>query len=279
MSILQDLYVNKNGVETLLSKTADLFGLQFLDMAVSAPVITQNYITNPGLDGQIEAGTATFGARTVSVNFLFKGADLFDFELGCRSIHAFLFEREPYYIRSTLMPGFRYKVVAKQYDPTRINITDMTFTVDFDLPTGFREAWKETLEAPFTFDGEAWQVGMNLPTADDLSYVFSSNNFSVYNASDIVINPLNHHTLDIALTCTGAPTITNQTTGDKFTYNKIMTSSDALLLSGFDPYLNNVRCGRDTNHGVITLAKGWNQFAVTGCSNPVIAFNIRFLYH
>lgn len=278
MGILQDLYINKNGIETLLSETADLYGLQFLDMYVSAPVITQNYFTNPGMDGLIEAGTATFGMRTVSVNFLFKGNDLFDFELGCKAIHAFLFEREAYYIRSTLMPGFRYKVVAKPYDPTRINMTDMTFAVEFDLPTGFREAFKETLEAPFTFDAEAWQMGMNLPT-DDLSYVFNTAQFSVYNASDIEINPLKHHLMDIALTCVGMPTITNLTTGDVFTLNRAMTASDALLLSGFDPYLNNVRCGRDTNHGVITLAKGWNQFAISGCTNPVTAINTRFLYH
>lgn len=278
MGILQDLYINKNGVEIPLSETADLYGLRFLDMSVSAPSITQNYITNPGLDGQIEAGTATFGMRTVSVNFLFKGDDLFAFELGCKTIHSFLFEREAYYIRSTLMPGFRYKVVPKPYDPTRISMTDMTFTIDFDLPTGFREAYKTTLEAAFEYDSDAWQIGMNIPNDIDLNYVFNTTKFSVYNASDIDINPLKHQLLDIALTCVGTPTITNQTTGDVFTLNKAMTSSDTLLLSGFDPYLNNVRCGRDTNHGVITLAKGWNQFLITGCANPVTAINTRFLY-
>ncbi|WP_445505823.1 phage tail domain-containing protein [Niallia sp. 03091] len=278
MSILQDLYINKGDGEILLSEAADLKGLQFLDLSVSAPALTQNYITNPGLDGQLPSGKATYGPRTVSANFYFSGHDLFDFELACREIHRFFFEREAYYIRTTMMPGFRYLVMAKPYDPTRINITDMTFTIEFDLPSGFREAYKTTLEAPFTYDAESWQVGMNLPNVEDLSYVFNTLAFSVYNASDITINPLKHHLLDIALTCVGTPTIRNWTTGDIFHLDKEMTSSDALLLSGFDPYLNNQRCGRDTNHGVITLAPGWNNFSIASCSNPVIAFNIRFLY-
>ncbi|MDQ8092249.1 phage tail domain-containing protein [Bacillus amyloliquefaciens] len=278
MSILQDLIVEKNGKEQLLSETVDLRGLQFLDMTVSAPSITQNYLTNPGLDGQIEAGKAVYGARTVSANFLFKGRDLFDFELGCKAIHAFLFEREAYHIRTSLMPGIRYRVLAKPYETTRINMVDMSFTVEFDLPSGFREAVKTTLEAPFVFNDGSWQIGMNLPSDKELSYVFNTSEFSVLNASDITINPLKYNMLEIALTCVGKPVITNKTTGDVFKLNKEMNASDALLLDGFDPYLNNSRCGRDTNHGVITLAKGWNQFLITGCSNPVIAFNTRFLY-
>lgn len=56
MSILQDLIINKNGVEQALSKTVNMRGLRFLDMTVSAPSITPSYLTNPGLDGQIESG-------------------------------------------------------------------------------------------------------------------------------------------------------------------------------------------------------------------------------
>ncbi|MED4846273.1 phage tail domain-containing protein, partial [Bacillus atrophaeus] len=163
MSILQDLIINKNGVEQALSKTVNMRGLQFLDMTVSAPSITPTYLTNPGLDGQIESGTAVYGARTVSVNFLFKGKDLHDFELGCRAIHAFLFSREAFYIRSTLMPAMRYKVRAKPYEMTRLSLTDMTFTVEFDLPSGFREAFQTTQEADFSNDAATWPIGMNIP--------------------------------------------------------------------------------------------------------------------
>ncbi|MBL3628469.1 MULTISPECIES: phage tail domain-containing protein [Bacillus] len=278
MSILQDLIINKNGVEQALSKKVNMRGLQFLDMTVSAPSITPSYLTNPGLDGQIESGAAVYGARTVSVNFLFKGKDLHDFELGCRAIHAFLFSREAFYIRSTLMPAMRYKVRAKPYETTRLSLTDMTFTVEFDLPSGFREAFQTTQEADFSNDAAAWPIGMNIPLDQPLFYTFKTNSFSVYNASEIVLNPLKHHLLDITLTCTGTPTITNKTTGDVFKLNKKMAASDTLLLNGCYPFLNGNRCGRDTNHGVITLAEGWNDFVLTGCENPVISFNTRFLY-
>jgi hypothetical protein len=278
MFAVPGLYINKNGIEQLLSEVADLHGLHVLNVTPAAPQLTPTYYQNPGLDGQMPIGDAVYGLRTLSVDFYFEGQDVYDFEMACKAIHGFFFERFPYYIRSTLMPGFRYMVLPKPYDPTRLNIADFTFTIDFDMPTGLREAFQTTLEAPMTYDAEAWQLQMNLPVDQDLAYVFNASQFSVYNASDIVINPLKHHLLDIALTCVGTPTITNLDTSDSFTLNQAMSSSDALLLSGFDPYLNNTRCGRLTNHGVITLQKGWNRFSITGCSNPVTAFNTRFLY-
>ena len=76
--------------------------------------------------------------------------------MGCRAIHAFLFSREAFYIRSTLMPAMRYKVRAKPYETTRLSLTDMTFTVEFDLPSGFREAFQTTQEADFSNDAAAW---------------------------------------------------------------------------------------------------------------------------
>lgn len=274
MTGLADLYINKNGNEVLLSEVVDLQGLHLLDMTPAAPQLTPNYYTNPGLDGQIPIGEATYGLRTLSVNFFFEGTDLHAFELDCKTIHTFFFERFSYYIRSTALPGFRYLVFPKPYDPTRLNIDDMTFTIDFDMPTGLREAYKTTLEVP---DG-VWPQGMNIPDNQTLIYTFSSDAFSVFNASDIDINPLKHHLLDITLTGVGTPVISNLDTGDVFKLNQPMYSGDTLVLNGYDPYLDNARCGRLTNHGVIRLQKGWNRFTITGCTDPVISFNTRFLY-
>jgi hypothetical protein len=274
---MTDLYVNKDGTEVNLRDVADLQGLRFLGLTTSAPNLNNNYISNAGVDGNAIVGTSTFSMRTVTANFFFQGTDLYDFELACRSIWRFFYQREPYYIRSTAMPGIRYRVSPKPYDPSRINVITMTFSIEFDLISGFAESYGTTLDM-FTYDSELWQVGMNLPS-EDLQYVFSGvNQFSVYNASDIKIDPFQRHQLEIALTCVGTPTIQNLTTGDVFSMTTAMSSSDTLLIDGVDPYLNNVRCGRQTNHGVITLEKGWNQFSITGCYNPVIAFNFRFLY-
>ena len=275
--MMNDLYINKTGTEVNISDVDDLHGLHFLDLVVSAPQLTGNYLTNPGLDGETELAPGVFGPRTISANFYFEGADLTDFELAARAIWSYFFERYQYYIRSTQNPGIRYKVRPKPYDPTMLNYAEMTFTLGFDLPSGFGESLGITLDM-FSYDSELWQVGQNLPSDKDLQYVFTGSDFQIYNASDIDIDPRQHHELQIALTCSGTPKITNQTTGDTFQMTQSVLKSDVLLIDGAYPYLNNQRCGRQTNHGIITLSKGWNSIHIDNASNIDISFLFLFLY-
>lgn len=274
--IMVDFYVNKNGSEVNIKDVTSVQGLDFLDMKVSAPNLTGSYQATPGLDGELDLG-ATYGARTIQANFYFEGTDLYDFELACRSLWSFFFERDPYYIRSGFNPGIRYYVRPKPYDPSRISVSQMTFTIEFDLLSGFGESLGTTQD-PFTYDAELWQAGQHLPDGQDLSYTFTENNFSVYNAGDITIDPIQHHELKITITCDGKPIITNVSTGDMFSMNSDISKTDTLTIDGIYPYLNNVHCGRSTNHGIITLAKGWNQFSISGASNISISFLFRFLY-
>ena len=251
-----DLLVDKGDGWINIKDVVALSGLRFYGLTVQPPQLTGTYQTNPGRDGELDLGQSVFGPRTITATFYFKGQDLTDFELGCRDIWAYFYERDAYYIRSTLNPGIRYLVRAKPYDPSRLAVINLRFDLEFDLLSGFGESTGTTLDM-FTYDAELWQIGMHLPNGEDLQYVFNANNFRVYNASDIVIDPLQHHEFQIALTGSGTPTITNTTTGDVFKLTQAMTADDTLLIDGIYPYLNNNRCGRLTNHGILTLAKGW----------------------
>lgn len=277
MNILPELYINKSGTEIALSENVDLKGLHFLDLTVQSPQLTATYLTNAGLDGEIDVGEAIFGPRTVQANFYYEGTDIVDFELATHEIWKFFFQRDPYYIRSSLKPGIRYKVRPKPYDPTRLSVGSMTFTLEFDLPSGFGESLGTTLDM-FTYESDLWQIGQNLAVDRDLQYVFNTSSFSVFNASDIKIDPVQHHLLQIAMTCSGTPTIANKTTGDSFSMTSV-SKSDVLLIDGIYPYLNNVHCGRNTDHGIITLDPGWNEIEITGATNINISWLFRFLYY
>lgn len=267
------LKILKNGRE---SDQTELSGLHFLDCVISAPNLIAEYEVFQGVDGDQDNG-ARYGPRTVTANYYFETIDGFDYELACHEVWRAFFDKEPYYIIDSVNPGMKMLVRPKPFEFSRLNLMDMKFTIEFDLFKGFRESLL-TSASPKLFTEEAWQFGMNLLTADDLIYTHSTTRFLIYNPSDTVISPFQHHELDIALTCVGSPIIHNKTTGDNFEYNGRVEKSDVLLLTKVSRFLNDKPCGRETNHGVITLAKGWNEIEVTRCSNLTIAFNFSFLY-
>jgi hypothetical protein len=276
---MADLYVNKNGTWVNIKDEPSLQGLTFFGLTVQSPQPVTSYQTNPGVDGEIDPGNAGFGPRTIEARFFFAGEDLTDFELACRDIWSYFYERDPYCIRSSANPAIRYRVRAQPFDPNRIAVITMQFSIVFDLLSGFGESIGTTLDM-FTYEAGLWQYGMHLPNGRDLAYVFNTSSFKVYNASDIDINPMQHHELQIALTCEGTPTVTNKTTGDVFQMKQAVTKDDVLLLNGIYPYLNDNRCGRLTNHGIITLKrKAWNDIEITGVTNIDISWMFHFLYH
>ncbi|CAJ1187789.1 hypothetical protein [Companilactobacillus paralimentarius] len=72
--------------------------------------------------------------------------------------------------------------------------------------------------------------------------------------------------------------MTNKTTGETFTYNVVLSTNDELILDGVDPYLNGQPDGINSNHGTISLAKGDNEFEISGLTNSDIAFEFYFIY-
>ncbi|MBC1406107.1 phage tail family protein, partial [Listeria welshimeri] len=179
------------------------------------------------------------------------------------------------------LPARKYAVNTCDIELTRkaSNLADLTLT--FNCFKGFSESLY-TSTVPFEYSEEAWGIGLNLPEGDNLQYVFSDEAiFNIYNPSDMRINP-RFHPLSIALTCdsvTGQNVrIYNRTNGTLFELKKTIKKADVLLLDGVYPYLNDARCGIDTNHGLITLERGWNRVQIINATNTTIAFDFPFYY-
>ncbi|MBF2387850.1 phage tail family protein [Listeria welshimeri] len=271
---MSDLFLEIAGENYSLSKQFP--GIYVQEVGRQGPQMNVNSSEISGVDGVIP-GNVSFSPFVFSVQCNLQALDIPDYHLAVKEIYEFIFQREKYYIWSDMMPGIRYAVYPKPFDFNRETDRIALLTLEFIVYKGYAESRGTTLD-PLTFEANKWQIGMNIRNSENSAYIFNSNKFRLYNASSENINPLMHHELDIALTAVGNLIIDNLTTGDSFQYNKSLKKTDVLLLTGVYPYVNDVRCGKNTNHGVITLAKGWNEFEIKGVTNINVAFNFSFIY-
>lgn len=150
-------------------------------------------------------------------------------------------------------------------------------TVDlvFTNPSGMAQSLVRSDKLPDDLDSLGF--GMNLP-ARPLSYVGTSNQFNIYNPSDVAIDPyVNHHDLVITVKGSGAFTLTNQTNGTSIKLNKAMANSDTFVLNGVIPTLNG-STDVDTDFGHIELERGDNDIRLSGLSSANVTFSFPFLY-
>lgn len=271
---METLYIEKlNGDKTAIT---EINGCLLLTINDPGPQPVTAYAQNEGLDGQ-EDGATTFGLRVIQANFSLKGVDKVDYTLATQEVWRKLFSRDPFYISWSRMPGMRYLVHTRPFQFTKLNAWTASFTVEFEAFRGLRESIGTTLD-PFNYDSELWQLGQNLPSEDDLQYIFTSSRFNIYNASDVAIDPEKKHLLQIALTCDGTPTIINHTNESKIAFNQFVSKSDVILIDGIYPYINSVHAGRKTDHGVLRLEKGMNDIEILGASNILISWLLRYLF-
>ncbi|MCV2520644.1 phage tail family protein, partial [Melissococcus plutonius] len=160
---------------------------------------------------------------------------------------------------------------------TSIHYTQKTFSIDFLNPKG----WRESI---FYCDDKAMQeqytgFSMGFPFDKDIGYQFTSNSFSVFNASDTEINPLKQrHDFQLIFKGAGSPKIENKTTNTRVTYKGKLTNNDQLIINGVQVLKNGNNVGRDTDFGNIVLAKGWNDFVLSNCTVRQVRFHFPFLY-
>lgn len=274
---------------TLLVKTRDepefevrdYRGLTFLQMDVNAPQTQPNFINLQGVDGSFQQGPILLGARTATINFFMEADDGIDFNTKLHEVWSMFYSRQLVRLRQSDMPGICVYGIVKPFEVTHYSRFDKSFSIQFDLPSGYRYSVLRSTEFPLNVDDNLQDgvgIGMNLPM-EKLEYTHSNGEFKIYNPSDFDIQPYEQrHDLNIIFKGTGSPTLENKDTGDIFSYNKALTANDSLVLNGVHPLLNGNPCEIDTNHGDIQLVrKSWNNFSLTGFTGTV-TFDFPFLY-
>lgn len=250
-------------------------GVVCSDFIIDAPDTKHYQETIDGRDGFIDMGTDYLG-RTMSANCTMMATDDDDYALLRNEVFRIFDSRQPFYIIVDAEKGKHW--LAKyngKYSMARAADWGQ-FTIPFISSSAYAESIGTTLDNK-TFDAQVWQTGDG-QTLDDTMYTQTTTSFQIYNASDgETIDPRD---MPLTITYTGASTnltITNTTTGDEWQYTGSTVSTDVLKLDGIRSLKNGVSVFSDTNHKLITLEPGWNDFTLSGTSGSFsISFDFSF---
>lgn len=256
---------------------AQTTGFQCLSLKRTAPNLTVNYQEFAGSNGSRETDSA-FRSFNLEAEFFLEYGSAFNYQLKETELFSFLFDDDSYYLFSDLEPGKRYHVRPSGVTTKEQGTSYIIYTVTFNVFKGCSESLATTL-SDFSLTDD-WQFSQGA-VAEDYSYSQTVSRFTIYNGGDFAIDPREN---DLILTLEGESdgnaTVFNQTTGDRFIYYKPLSTSlgQTLAIDTIYPKLNGVTCGIDTNHGLITLAKGLNEIEIQNVSRVKTTWDFRFLY-
>jgi Phage tail protein len=253
----------------------DDFGVIVRSLQIPSPTPIVNYEKIDGRPGDIRIGKQ-FGARTIRAVCSMFAFDTIDFPLLRNDLYRIFMGHEQIYLIADAEPKKRWKVdVTANFMPERLG-TYGTFDIQFTAPMGFSESIGTTLD-PFTFESGLWQVGGGV-TLSENDYSHDTATFSIFNASNgITINP---RFIPLKIKYQGDSSelsITNNTTGDVWSYNGFTLSGDTILIDGVRSTKNGLNIFSNTNKKLISLAPGENSFTLLGAVNPfTISFEFRY---
>ncbi|GEP80675.1 phage tail domain-containing protein [Staphylococcus carnosus] len=260
-------------------KLTDTPNLLFLDHTEEDVEVNANTTEINGTDGVL-MGPTSFGPFNLVLNFSFKGLDTKDLKLYKQKIRNILYQREPYYVWHSDVPGKKYAVYCDSNDNDDLTNSFATFEVTFVVFKGYSESLKDTSQ--FSLSSGDWQFEAGVLSDDEVKYTHDTTAFKIYNGSSDTINPLLRHKLKVLINL-NAPKgfkIKNTTTGDVFEYKKAIKSNQRLTLDGVHPFINNKRVGIDTNWQWLTLDEGFNDIEIIGenISNVQTQWVFPFIY-
>ena len=256
----------------------DIEGLTFLDAREDDVELKVNSVEVQGTDG-VMLGPTSFGPFKLILRLFYRGVDIKDYKLIKQKLRGMLFKRTPFYIVHSDMPGKKYAVYCEENAITDIGHKYGEFEISFNVYKGYSESLYDTDQ--FSLMSDNWQFESGLVPDDTISYNHTRTNFEIFNGSSDTINPRMRHRLKIyiRLNAKNGFRLVNKTTGDVFEYKREIDINTPLTLEGGYPFLHvntsKIRCGRSTNHGIITLAPGYNKFEIWGNVSDV---NIKFIF-
>lgn len=255
------------------------YSLKLLKYYIPSVSMEHQSSTVDGSDGNVFIGTR-FSGRTITAKFMYKAFDYHDYKLFVADINALFARKEYFYIIFNAEPGKRWKVrLAESYSPNELLRKVGELEIKFVCENIYAESVATTNDLK-EWDVDKWQWGMGIDWDEDLTFAYSSNNFTIKNYGNVSIDPRQHE-LEIILigSFSNGVTITNRTTGDIYKYNgSVNGNTDTLVLKGIQSFKNGVSVFKQTNKKLLSLAVGENNFQITGGTVYSIAFNFRFLY-
>lgn len=209
--------------------------------------------------------STTYNSRELKFELIYDGVDETDAMLAWEAAQRFLVSRDAYWITFSNWLNRMYYGKAKLAAPTYSNEKCWTCEVTFTDFIGLSRSIGTTLDYP----DQVWGVNSNLPENIDLQYKFTTNDFSVYNLSDVVIDPeWRGHPFKLTLQgeSNGNLKITNKAGGSIY---KKSAFNGTFVLDGVNPECNGQGCLLDTDCGLIALVMGKNDFHIDNFSGTI----------
>lgn len=226
-----------------------------------------------GRDGHVDIET-TYEGRSLRAFFKLKGNDVTEYLQFRNAVHKLFDGKSYFYVTDQNEPTRRWKVKsATRFDLERINPSTGKFELELISVSPFSESVFSTLNTDNRYGYS------QVSTSEPAEYVFTTTSFSVWNDGDVTIDP---RVAPLKIEFTGASTnlsIQNVTTGEEWSYTGTTIANDVIVLNGIRSLKNDGSIFGDTNRKVLTLSPGWNDFIITGASDPFeISFDFRFYY-
>ena len=257
----------------------DFENFMYLDYVENDVQINTNTIEVNGVDGVL-TGASTFAPFELELRFMFSGVDIHDYHLFKHKLRQIIYQREPYYVWHSDMPGKKYAVLPSATEIEDLYSRNGEISITFTVFKGYSESLFPTDRLDLM--NEHWDFSNGLIVDEDIKYSHSTNDFKIYNGSSDTITPIQRHYIKIKMNI-DAPNgfvLKNNTDGTEFEYTKAIKAKDNLILNGAHPFLNDKNCGIDTNWDFISLSPGMNNFKVIGDGVKVqeISFSFNFIY-
>lgn len=261
------IIIDNNGLESNLVD----YGIHTLSFQPFSPQPRTNDEVIEGREGIIHLNTV-LDARTIQASFFMTSQS--DFHFSRNQVFQLFDGKTMFYLIDDNEPHKRWYVkTVSAFIVERIGATDGEFSIDFISPSPYAESVSSTLNPSAVM--QVKQENFNDPP---VQYEFSTANFSIWNDGDVSVNPRQQ---DLTITFTGASTnlsIKNVTTGDEWALTGDTIAGDVIKLDGIRSTKNNVSVFGDTNRQLLTLARGRNNFEITGSTDFTISFDFRFYY-
>lgn len=256
--------ISRDGKEWVsIYDVPDLEGVLCIDTPYVAPAKQNDEYQSVGIqDGQYLV-SSSYDQRELKMTLTLSNAiDEGDVALAFDAIQKYLVQRDPYWICFANWSQRMYYVKVNEIEQTHLADSGFVVTITFQDLIGLSRSVGTTVDRMIGFGNNE----LNTPS----QYAFTSNGFVVNNLSDVLIDPerRGHPFKMIAEGSSGGGfKVTNKTTGDSIYREKGF--SGTFELDGVNPLLNGKGDLINTNHGIITLAMGKNEFTVENFSGKI----------
>ncbi|PFD89229.1 phage tail protein [Bacillus thuringiensis] len=269
------------------------------DFRVGSMEIRPTYLDVEGANGRIHTGS-TYGVRTITVPFYFKGQDLLDVAMIRDKLFEVITSVEPFYVRELrrleYQNGDNLFVGGKRY---KVNVAS-AIDIDQQLKYGFGELEFETADLPFAesigkssdiqrdgidISSGLWGSGMGI-IVDPASHKYKHNvvpgqQYKIYNPGNISVHPFEQEmkiTISNVAGSTAGFMLKNHTNLSTATISVPLYVSDTIVYDGPNIRRNGLEFLRNTKKDFIELAPGWNTLEVFNCTSATLEFDFRFYY-